>query len=175
MNRINNTELLKTLRNMARGAATVLDMFVSIGQDEPRKTEAPRPPPPDRPFEAGPGQAEPAAPVTCIVCGGPHDGYMVAAPRGRICEPCILESARTLQRQQRRDATKPLADAVCLRLGELDELSTAALDSDGLRTLPLLGAELSRLIHEYRERTGPFTQHEHSVASDETNIRGPRA
>jgi dihydroneopterin aldolase len=41
---------------------------------------------------------------------------MVAAPRGRICEPCILESARTLQRQQRRDATKPLADAVCQRL-----------------------------------------------------------
>lgn len=173
MNRGNNTDLLRTLRNLASGAATVLDLFVKLGQDEPRKTEAPPPaPPPDAPFEAG--QAEPAAPVACIVCGDPHDGYTVAAPRGRICEPCILESARALQRQQQRDATKPLADAVCLRLGELDELSTAALDGDGLRTLPLLGAELSRLIHDYRERTGPFAQQPEHFANDE-HMRSPRA
>lgn len=101
--------------------------------------------------------------ITCADCGCPQPDVLPDDLRGSACELCTITSALHRERQRRYEAARSSVEAVCTQIRELTELTYAALTTDGHRTLPTLDAELSRLVHAYRERTGPFARPERGV------------
>jgi len=192
-----NTDLLSTLRDIASCAATVLDMFVKLRQDEPHRTEAPTAEPhqaeaptptaePHRTEAPAPADTkaelirteapadtdalvEPRTPlyvtpmVDGAVCGRPQPDVLPDELRDSACELCTMSAALGVGRPRRYETTQSLAQSVFLQLGELGKLTSAALTTDGHRTLPRLDAEVSRLLRAFRERTGPFARDDRGV------------
>lgn len=111
---------------------------------------------------------EPRAPflmstITCPDCGCPQPDVLPDELQGSACELCTIAAALHRERQRRYEAARSSVEAVCAQIHDLTELTYAALTTDGHRTLPTLDAELSRLVHAYRDRTGPFARPERGV------------
>ena len=74
----------------------------------------------------------------------------------RLAETTRRTSAREVALFQRWMSAREHTDSITEHLFELAELASAAIEGDGLRTLPILEAVLERLRDEFSSRTGPF-------------------
>ena len=160
MPRQDHTQLLMTLRDVATSAATIFGALA--GQPEARTPPPPTaaPPPSGANHDADWISAEvrdpEPPPDRCVLCGS-SARCIVAAMKARICEPCLHASALELVLQQQRDAANTWVGAIGERLADLRDLAGAAVDGDGLRTLPNLDLALEQLVIQYRDRSGLFS------------------
>jgi hypothetical protein len=204
-----HTELLTTLRDLANGAATILDIFLKLREGVPPRAEAPSPTPEQAeaptptPEQAEaptptPHQAEAPTPTPEAIrtdlspnldrnvefrmtdCTAPASGrspgrlthppiagcrdcgYPLSDPAATpssTCQLCTLEVALVVERYRRNEAARSLAQSVSVHIGELVQLAGAATHTtEGYRMLPHLDAELSWIVHAFRECTGPFAR-----------------
>lgn len=66
------------------------------------------------------------------------------------------QSARDQAAKSQRARLEGISSDIQDGLGVLDKLTTAAIDDDGARSLPILEREVLRLLDLFRKRQGPF-------------------
>jgi hypothetical protein len=155
-------ELLTTLRDVAATAVTLLDTFAQIRRERttptPPADASPAPPddPDDRPDAPtdlddtpDPWPATPSRPMDV-------DKLIDDVLRQQLFEDNVRSLAREKLLVQQRAAAREQAASIHQRLLEIADLVSAAIEGDGLRTLPILEAVLERLRDEFSGRTGPF-------------------
>ena len=165
-------ELLTTLRDVAATAVTLLDTFAQIRRErtaqQPPAAPSPTPHVDDEdPTEASARQADlDDAPDPRPTAADPADPPDTArrepemtpmeAVHQRLAETTRRTSAREVALFQRWMSAREHTDSITEHLFELAEMASAAIEGDGLRTLPILEAVLERLRDEFGSRTGPF-------------------
>jgi hypothetical protein len=165
-------ELLTTLRDVAATAVTLLDTFRpdparADGTATARRNPSPSPHVDDEyPTDASSRQADlDDAPDPRPTAADPADPPETArrepemtpmeAVHQRLAETTRRTSAREVALFQRWMSAREHTDSITEHLFELAELASAAIEGDGLRTLPILEAVLERLRDEFGSRTGP--------------------
>ena len=161
-------ELLTTLRDVAATAVTLLDTFAQIRRERTAQQPpaAPSPTPhvdDEEPTDASAREADlDDAPDPRPTAADPADPPDTArrepertpmeAVHQRLAETTRRTSAREVALFQRWMSAREHTDSITEHLFELAEMASAAIEGDGLRTLPML----ERLRDEFGSRTGPF-------------------
>ncbi len=169
--RQDHPELLTTLRDVAATAVTLLDAFAQIRRERTAPPAASSPTPqadPDDPTpqvdldDVPPTTAPPvdppdtADPIFLTALLRKPEMTRTEAVQQRLVDTSRRTSAREDALLQRWASARELAESINDRLLEIAELASAAVEGDGLRTLPLLDGLLERLHDEFLDRTGPF-------------------
>ena len=173
-------ELLTTLRDVAATAVTLLDTFAQIRRErtaqEPPAAPSPTPHVDDEePTDASARQADlddapDPRPTAADPADPPETAHSILlttlrrepemtpmeAVHQRLAETTRRTSAREVALFQRWMSAREHTDSITEYLFELAEMASAAIEGDGLRTLPILEAVLERLRDEFGSRTGPF-------------------
>ena len=168
-----HNELFATLHQLASTFTTVFEVLAEV-RPEDRHAE-PRPTPTSAPEEPTPPPTPKAPPKdTCIACGDVCDEVSAQMKAGRLCWTCISASLDNLRRQRERARLESIAGDIRDHFAVFDRLIAEAVDGDGARSLPILGAEVSRLLDLFRTRSGSFAD-EPAAASGgkQTSIDDP--
>lgn len=153
-----HNELFATLHQLASTFTTVFEVLADPGPQDRQAAPRPTPPPtPDRP-PPPPTKAPPVA-NACIACGGTNDEVSARMKSGRLCQACINASLDDLRRQQERARLEVLAQGICDQLDQIDQLIEDAVEHGDAHRLPMLGAEVSRLLDLFRPRSSSADNH----------------
>ena len=175
--RQDHPELLTTLRDVAATAVTFLAAFAQIRRERMAPPAASSPIPqadPDHPTDAPAPQADlDGAPDPCPTAApaDPPDTFHPIflttfhqvpemTPTDTVIQRIVETSGRSIAREQQllqqRMAAREFTTSINQRLCEIAELASAAIEGDGVQTLPILDVLLERLHNELRDQTGPF-------------------
>lgn len=151
-----HNELFTTLHQLASTFTTVFEVLAEVRPDDSRAK--PRTTPASAPEETTPPPSPKAPPWSddCIACGGVCDEVSARMKAGRLCWTCVSASIDDLQRQHARARLESIVGDIRDHFAVFDRLITEAVDGDGARSLPILGAEVSRLLDLFRTRSGCF-------------------
>jgi len=168
-----HNELFATLHQLASTFTTVFEVLAEV-RPEDRRAE-PRPTPASAPEESTPPPSPKAPPRSdaCIACGGVCDHLSARMKAGRLCWTCISASLDNLRRQRERARLENIASDIRDHLAVFDRLIAEAVDGDGARSLPILGAEVSRLLDLFRTRSGSFADDAAATSGGEQTDEPP--